>query len=406
MINASSSTVSENNGSQTDGQQTLINLGADLDLVTADGVDGSQMVEIILSGIPAGFTVPQTAPAGITMVVDSVAGTVTLQDTGTSTPAQVLAFLDTLQIVLPASMNDRDQNFTVGVQTSMTEIASGVTETRNGTHTVTINAVADVPTTDADAGTPSVQATRTINAIEGDGVAGILVNAGAALNDTDGSETLSVTVSGLPTLEGTLGFTPVGLAVVGARAPDGSYTLTGPAADINATLVTMRLFKDIDDSKDVSLTITSTATESNPTEVGEIAVPTGQSSATVTIAIAPRAEAPTLAPPAASRRRTNGRARPMTSRSPASSALRRPMAIMTRLKRCSSRSRPCRPARLCATAAERRSRSLVPVRMVRSGVAAFRARHKFDPPAGGFLGQRYAEGQWRVARYRSRGRRA
>ncbi len=94
LINASSSIVSENNGSTTDAQQTLINLGADLNLSLADGTDGSQDIEIVLSGIPAGFTVPQTAPGTITMIVDNVAGTITLRDTGSSSPADVLAFLD------------------------------------------------------------------------------------------------------------------------------------------------------------------------------------------------------------------------------------------------------------------------------------------------------------------------
>ncbi len=231
----------------------------------------------MLSGIPAGFTVPQTAPGTITMIVDNVAGTITLRDTGSSSPADVLAFLDTLQVRLPASMNDRDQNFTVGVATSTQELSTGVTVTQSGSHAVTIRAVADTPTTDADAGTPGVQATRTINAVEDGG--GIAVNIGAALNDTDGSETLSVVVSGLAVAQGSLNYATGGGVTVSRDGVTGAYTLSGDATAINAMLAATVLTKPTDNSTDVTLTITSTATESNPTEPdapagSEIATPT------------------------------------------------------------------------------------------------------------------------------------
>jgi large repetitive protein len=303
LIGPSSSIVSEAQGSQSDGSRTLVNLGADLDLSGVDTTDGSQDIEIILTGLPVGFSVPQTAPGNIDFIVDPVAGTITLRDTGTSTPAQVLAFLDTVQIQLPIGMDDRDQNFTVGITTNTRELSTGTfAPTQTGTHVVTIRAVADTPTLDVDTGTAGNQLTQTINAVE-DQVGGIAVPMSVALNDTDESESLTVVVSGLGSALGSLNYVTGGGVTVTRDAGTGAYTLTGTgtagAAAISAMLAATVLTKPTDESTDVTLTIAVTATETNPTEAdtpvgSEIAIPTATTTGTVTILIAPRAEAPSL----------------------------------------------------------------------------------------------------------------
>ena len=115
-----------------------------------------------------------------------------------------------------------------------TETNGGDTETTTDTVLVTVNAVADAPSLT----TPDASGTENT---------AIPLSFSSALTDTDGSETLSINISGLAgaTLnKGTLN-------------GDGSYTLTP------ADLVGLTLTPPADSDADITLTVTATATETN-----------------------------------------------------------------------------------------------------------------------------------------------
>ena len=105
---------------------------------------------------------------------------------------------------------------------------------------VTVNAVADLPT-------------LTVANASGNAGAPIALNIASELTDTDGSETLSIRVSGLPT-----GAT----MSAGQLNTDGSYTLT------RAQLTGLTLSAPSGANGDFSLTVAATSTESGPSAAG------------------------------------------------------------------------------------------------------------------------------------------
>jgi len=164
--------------------------------------DGSETLSITVEGIPDGATLS--------------AGTVNPDGSVTLTPAQ----LDGLTLTPPANS---DADFSLEITATSTEGASGATTTTTATLPVTVLAVADTPTLSVQAAT-------------GDEDTSIALDIGSALTDTDGSETLSITVDGLPD-GATLS--------AGTVNPDGSVTLSPaqleglavtPPADFNGSI--------------------------------------------------------------------------------------------------------------------------------------------------------------------------
>ncbi|QRM27343.1 Ig-like domain-containing protein [Microvirga sp. VF16] len=137
--------------------------------------------------------------------------------------------------IRPAEHSDED--FTLTLTTTLTDSANGTSVSRvvTGTHTVTVTAVADAPVVSA------------INA-SGDEDQPIPLDLSAALVDVDGSETLSVSILGVP----------AGASLShGTRRPDGSWNV--PPADLDHLSIT----PPSNFSGTINLTLQATARESS-----------------------------------------------------------------------------------------------------------------------------------------------
>ncbi|NYZ23140.1 hypothetical protein HND93_25815, partial [Azospirillum sp. ROY-1-1-2] len=208
-----------------------------LDIAAAlTDTDGSETLSVTVSGVPAGATLS--------------AGT----DNGDGSWTLAPADLDGLTLTPPAGF----AGTLALTATATSREANGSTATTSAALAVTVDAVADAPTlTVADAA--------------GDENAVIALDLSAGLTDTDGSEVLSVTVSGLPD----------GASLsAGIDNGDGSWTLTADELD-GLTLTPPQGF-----SGDLTLSVSATAREAN----GSAAT----SSAVLTIAVAPVADTPSL----------------------------------------------------------------------------------------------------------------
>ncbi|MGE0093268.1 MAG: Ig-like domain-containing protein [Alphaproteobacteria bacterium] len=202
--------------------------------------DGSESItSLVISGVPAGASLS--------------AGTNNGDGTWTLTPAQLAG----LTITPP---HNSDVDFSLTVSVTSTEGENGDTATTTASIAVTVAAVADDPTV-------------TVENASGEQNTAIPLDIGASLNDTDGSETLSITISGVPT-GATLS--------AGTDNGDGTWTLT------QAQLSGLTITPPTDSAEDFTLTVTATATES---ENGDTAVVTSSLTVSVTDATA---DTPTL----------------------------------------------------------------------------------------------------------------
>ena len=180
---------------------------------TLADTDGSESLSISITGIPAGATLS--------------AGTKNLDGSWTLTSAQLAGLMLT-----PAANSGDDLTLTVKATATEGENASQAFTT--GTIKVTVNAVADAPTlTLADA--------------SGDEDTAIPLGIAGTLADTDGSETLSVLVSGVPS-DATLS--------AGTKNLDGTWTLT------SAQLAGLTITPPSNSDADFTLTVKATAAES------------------------------------------------------------------------------------------------------------------------------------------------
>ena len=127
--------------------------------------DGSETLAIAIEGVPAGAMLS----AGI--------------DEGGGRWAMQQADLVGLTVTPPA---DSDVDFVLTISATSTETATGDTATATKSFTVTVDPVADDPTL------------AVTSDVTGDEDTGIPLTINAALTDTDGSETLVVTVAGVP----------------------------------------------------------------------------------------------------------------------------------------------------------------------------------------------------------------
>ncbi len=134
--------------------------------------------------------------------------------------------------------DDSSTDFTLGVSVTTTETSSGDTSTTTATLDVDVTGVADTPT-------------LTINAAAGDEDTSIDLDISSALTDTDGSETLSVTISDIPD---------------GAVLMSGGQeiTVTNGVAEVDpGQLADLSITPPADYNGSFDLTVTSTATEAD-----------------------------------------------------------------------------------------------------------------------------------------------
>ncbi|QDP20455.1 cadherin-like domain-containing protein [Sphingomonas xanthus] len=176
--------------------------------------DGSETLSIKISGVPTGAVLS--------------AGTNNGDGSWTLTPAQLAG----LTITPPANS---DADFTLTVEATSTEANGGDTATNSDTILVTVTAVADQPS-------------LSVAAASGDEDSAIALSISSALTDTDGSETLSIKISGVPT---------GAVLSAGTNNGDGSWTLTP------AQLAGLTITPPANSDADFTLTVEATSTEAN-----------------------------------------------------------------------------------------------------------------------------------------------
>ncbi|KAA0576911.1 tandem-95 repeat protein [Azospirillum sp. B21] len=211
--------------------------------------DGSEALSITIAGVPAGATLN--------------AGTSVTQPDGTTTwtltPAQLTGLT-----VTPPSNSDVDFTLTV-TAIAKDGVAAAVPVSR--TLRVTVDPVSDTPT-------------LTVQAVTGNEDSAIPLTINPALTDTDGSETLSVTIAGVPS-------GAVLSAGTSVTQPDGTTTWTLTPAQLAGLTITPPLNSDVD----FTLTVTAIAKDGSATEATK--------SETLRVTVDPVTDTPTLSVSAA-----------------------------------------------------------------------------------------------------------
>jgi large repetitive protein len=190
--------------------------------------DATETLSMTISGVPSGALLS--------------AGSYIGNGTWSLTPGQLTG----LTIMPPA-------NFAGTMNLSVTAISTepdGDAATRTSPLTVTVTPVADAPT-------------LTVKAAAGNEDTAISLNIAAALTDTDGSESLAIKITGVPS-GATLS--------AGTHNSDGSWTLT------SAQLSNLKLTPAANSDANLSLTVAATSTDSN----GSTATSTANLAVTVT----------------------------------------------------------------------------------------------------------------------------
>ncbi|MBT7247755.1 MAG: hypothetical protein HN877_00855 [Rhodospirillaceae bacterium] len=192
----------------------------DLDIgVTQLDTDGSETVSVTVSGVPDG--------ASLNAGTDNGDGTWTL-DSGD---------LDGLQLTPPA---DSNEDFSLGVSVTTTEANGGESTTTSGTIDVDLTGDSDGASLNVSLGSEGGEG--------GEGGSSSVtydLDVSAALSDTDGSETLSITISDVPS----------GVTLdAGTDNGDGTWTLE--AGDLDGLSMTVA-----DGTPAFDLTVSATATE-------------------------------------------------------------------------------------------------------------------------------------------------
>ncbi|WP_343049634.1 tandem-95 repeat protein [Azospirillum melinis] len=211
-------------------------------------LDGSETLTITISGIPTGATLSNSA--GNTLTVSN--GSITL------TPDKLVGLA-----ITPPSNSDADFNLTV---TATAKDGSAAAVSVSSTLAVTVNPVSDTPT-------------LSVSAATGNEDTAIALAINPALTDTDGSETLTVTISGIPagaSLSNTAGNT--------LTISNGSITLTP------AQLAGLKITPPSNSDADFTLTVTATSTDGSAapaSTVAQLAVTVNPVSDTPTLLVNP-----------------------------------------------------------------------------------------------------------------------
>ena len=190
-------------------EDTAINLNIDSGLVDTDG---SESFSMVIENVPEGATLS--------------AGT----DNGDGSWTLTEGELAGLKITPP---NDSDTDFSLKLTATTTEKVTGESSTVSSDMTVTVNAVADAPVLDT-------------SDVRGEEDSTFDLDISSALTDTDGSESLLITVNGVPK----------GASLsAGTENPDGSWTLE------QDQLTDLQITPPADSDTDFTLTVTATSTE-------------------------------------------------------------------------------------------------------------------------------------------------
>lgn len=201
--------------------------------------DGSESLAVSISAIPVGATLTD--------------GTNAFTATAGNTVADVSTWTLSSLTVTPPANSDSEFSLTVTATTtesnptSSDTTVSGAPAQTTGTINVVVNAVADAPTLDLDSGTGGDQSSGTASGNEDTAIS---LDIASSLVDTDGSETLAITISGVPT---------GAVLSAGTDNLDGSWTLT------SAQLAGLTITPPTDSDSDFNLTVTATASETTPT---------------------------------------------------------------------------------------------------------------------------------------------
>ena len=227
-------------------EDTVIALDISPQLADTDGSES--ITAITITGVPTG--------ASLSLGTDNGNGTWTITD-----PAD-LADLANLTITPPANSN---VDFSLGVTATSTENDGDSATSTVATLNIDLVGVADTPTV-------------TVGTVTGDEDTAIPLNIGVQFPDLDGSETHTITISGVPdgaTLSaGTQEIDP------GTGLPTGNWNLT--PAQLSGLTVT----PPADSNVDFDLTVTATATEDD----GDVATDVG----TFTVDVVGVADAPAV----------------------------------------------------------------------------------------------------------------
>jgi len=216
--------------------------------------DGSEALSISVAAIPVGATLSD--------------GVASFTATPGSTTAVIAGWNLAALTILPPLSSDAD--FTLSVAATATEGANGSAATTNADLAVTVNAVADAPT-------------LTVNPAAGSEDTAIALSIAPALLDTDGSETLSLTVASIP---------------VGATLSDGVFSFTASLgnATVNVTgwnLAALTILPPLNSDVDVTLSVAATATEgangSTATTTANLAVTVDAVADAPTLTVSPAA---------------------------------------------------------------------------------------------------------------------
>jgi len=261
------------------------NFGSNIAYSLVDTDGSEKIVEVQIGDIPAGWTVSFTG--------GSMPSNVTFSGgfyTVTGTEAQIRAAVGTFQIKPPLN-DDGDRNpavpdaqITVRVTTEDdpdTYFNNGDRATTEVKHDLTIQAAADTPIAVA------AHASGTEDTLSYLWPAGVGVN--VALTDTDGSETLSAALTGIPAT-----WTVVASAAGGGtytRAADGSIAVTGSEAQINAILDSIQVQAPLNYSgvlSGVQLAVTATEAATG----SELATRTATTTTSFDITVAAVADTP------------------------------------------------------------------------------------------------------------------
>jgi len=218
--------------------------------ITIDKADESETAQITLSGIPQGA------------VLSNANGPINVTD-GVAVLSE--ADLAGLQIKAPA---DSGADFQLDVSVVTTD-GDSTSDPATGTINVGVDAVADVPT-------------LTVGSVTGAEDTAIPLNIAAGLNDTDGSEVLSVTISDVPpgavlTLADGSSFT--------ATPENTTFLFAGDQLD------GLTITPPENSDADFSLNVVATSLDTDP-DTG--AVTTSSVEGAMTVSVDPEADAPTL----------------------------------------------------------------------------------------------------------------
>ena len=201
-----------------------------------------------------------TTAAGVTLGTDNGDGSWSF------TPAQLAGLHFVPVLNLHGTVN-------LTLEATATEASNGSAATTTRAFSVTVDAQADAPT--VGAGSQTIN--EDVLTVVGTGIS-------YGLTDGDGSERVSsVTVTGFP------GGAAVTLAAVGSAVVTpvaGGYTITGPSADIRATLDGLAVRPPVNSDADIPLTVAVTTTDADGS--------TATASNTFTLNVSAIADAPTV----------------------------------------------------------------------------------------------------------------